>query len=83
MSLGSFITSALNFPFGIPIIPSVMVGSLVLETYTRLPQKIIFGKEPHPLPAIPQDSVFLLFPGYGGPDNNTGKYQSYCRLKSI
>ena len=52
-----------------------MVGSLVLETYTRLPQKIIFGKEPHPLPAIPQDSVFLLFPGYGGPDNNTGLIQ--------
>jgi hypothetical protein len=69
-----FLTSAVSFPFGFPLIPSLAVGSILLESYVRLPQKVLFGKDPYLLPDFNQKSVFLLFPGYGGPDENTGNY---------
>jgi hypothetical protein len=47
------------------------IGSLLIESYVRVPQKVLFGSTPTPLPDIGKDAVFLLFPGFGGPDLNT------------
>ncbi len=78
MMINTILTSAVStllFPFGVPVVPMLAIGSLALESYSWLPPKILFGKNPPPLPSDELkdfSSVFLLFPGYGGPDNNTG-----------
>lgn len=49
-----------------------MAGSaLVIEAYSRLPQKLLFGSDPRPLEPFDEKDVVLIFPGAGGPDENT------------
>lgn len=49
------------------------------EIYVRLPQEIVYGRRPEPIPLVADsedaDSVVLIFPGAGGPDYNTDKLQ--------
>lgn len=49
------------------------------EIYVRLPQELIYGRRPEPIPIVVDsedaDSVVLIFPGAGGPDYNTDKLQ--------
>jgi len=49
------------------------------EIYVRLPQEMIYGRRPEPIPLAANsedaDSVVLIFPGAGGPDYNTDKLQ--------
>lgn len=39
-------------------------------TSLRIPRKFFFTEEPPALPAFDEDSVFVIFPGAGGPDPN-------------
>jgi hypothetical protein len=45
--------------------------NLILEVYVRLPTKILYGSDPAMLPEVDCNSIFLLFPGFDGPDLNT------------
>jgi len=49
------------------------------EIYVRLPQEIIYGRRPDPIPFAADsedaESVVVIFPGAGGPDYNTDKLQ--------
>ena len=58
---------------GLPIsIPAAVAGSAIaIEAYSRLPQKLLFGSTPRPLEQFDDKDVVLIFPGAGGPDENT------------
>lgn len=76
--LGTSAASLFNKQFrslfrGLPIsIPAAVAGSaLAIEAYSRLPQKLLFGSTPRLLEEFYEKDVVLIFPGAGGPDENT------------
>jgi hypothetical protein len=58
---------------GLPIsIPAAVAGSAIaIEAYSRLPQKLLFGSTPRPLEQFDDKDIVIIFPGAGGPDENT------------
>ena len=58
---------------GLPLsIPIAIAGTaLAVEGYSRVPQKILFGSNPRPLEPFEETDIVLIFPGAGGPDENT------------
>ena len=73
----SYLCANLKILLAIPaLIPTAIIvgSSILIETYIRIPQRLLFGSNP-PLLPLEQDAInsyFLIFPGYGGPDANTG-----------
>lgn len=46
------------------------------EIYVRLPQEMVYGRSPDPIPIVGRsdaESMVVIFPGAGGPDYNTDK----------
>ena len=71
---GSLLTKQLSSMFkGLPVgIPVAIAGSaFAIELYSRIPQKLLFGSNPRPLEPFKETDVVLIFPGAGGPDENT------------
>lgn len=63
----------------LPTLAKIGGGVLALvgmeEIYVRLPQRLIHGSVPSPLPDISHDveNMYILFPGFGGEDANTDR----------
>ena len=54
------------------VIPVAVAGSaILLEGYSRLPQNLIFGSKPRPIVPFKETDAVIIFPGAGGPDENT------------
>ena len=54
------------------VIPVAVAGSAILiEGYSRLPQKFLFGSTPRPIAPFKETDAVIIFPGAGGPDENT------------
>ena len=57
--------------FSVPY-PYILAGSAAaIEVYANLPQKVVHGSVPRPIPfptPFKQDSLLIAFPGSGGPD---------------
>lgn len=53
-----------------------LFGSVAIETYVRIPQRILYGSDPPLLPSFTEEALFLVFPGYGGPDLNTERIEA-------
>jgi hypothetical protein len=59
------------------VLPGLLVGCYALyQGYIRLPQQLLYGSEPPNLPMFEQESVFLIFSGFGGVDYNTDHLQN-------
>ena len=58
-----------GLPIGFPV--AVAGSALAVQVYSRIPQKLLFGSNPRPLELFPETDVVLIFPGAGGPDENT------------
>jgi hypothetical protein len=57
------------------VLPFLLVGipPILIEIYSRIPLKIVHGSTPTLIPIDNKaKSVFIIFPGFGGPDKNTG-----------
>lgn len=54
---------------GIPV--AVAGTAIAVEAYSRLPAKFIFGSNPRPVSPFLEDELLIIFPGAGGPDENT------------
>lgn len=53
-------------------VPAAFAGSAIaIEVYSRIPQRLLFGSTPRPLEQFEDKDVVLIFPGAGGPDENT------------
>lgn len=60
---------------GAKMLAGILLGTTVYKTYVTLPQRILYGRDPHPLPDFKEDSLFLIFPGFGGVDENIAKLE--------
>ena len=61
------------------IIQGIFAGFLLYESYVRLPQQFLYGSSPTSLPAFNEKSVFIIFPGFGGPDLNTKRIEEMIK----
>lgn len=62
--------------FGSKLVGGVLFSSVLYQGYIRLPQKFLFGSSPPALPEFAEDSLFLIFPGFGGVDANIDRIHS-------
>ena len=70
-----------KLPVGIPI--AIAGTALAIEAYSRVPQKILFGSNPRPLEPFDETDVALIFPGAGGPDENTDNLAKAIRCRDL
>lgn len=55
---------------GSKVLGGILFSSVLYQGYIRVPQKLLFGSSPVDLPDFFEDSLFLIFPGFGGVDAN-------------
>lgn len=58
-----------RLPIAIPV--AVAGSAILIEGYSRLPQKLIFGSTPRPIAPFKETDAVIIFPGASGPDDNT------------
>mmetsp|Transcript_25393 Transcript_25393/g.27760 ORF Transcript_25393/g.27760 Transcript_25393/m.27760 type:complete len:279 (-) Transcript_25393:54-890(-) len=57
------------------ILPGILCTAVCYQTYINLPLSFLYGSNVAPLPSFRSDSAVIIFPGFGGTDENTDRLQ--------